>query len=248
MYTNVSSNTGGSDGRARIDGSALLLIKFRLRGPLRFLSHAEMLRVLQRACIRAGLPLRYSEGFNPRPRLSLPLPRSVAVESDDELLCVRVGPGRSADSRTGLPCDVQAIKTALSDQLPQGCELISIELSREKSLPRPCLATYTLSPRTEYIDAGLSTRIEALLASETLMVQRCTYPKGKTRSLDVRKFLESIELDREHIVVECRVTATGSIRVEEILRLLQLETHNMAEPVRRTRVVWQRTQEPQSRP
>ena len=68
----------------------LLVIKFKLSGSLRFLSHAEMLKVFQRACVRAGIKIQYSQGFNPRPKLSLPLPRSVGVETDEDLLCLRV--------------------------------------------------------------------------------------------------------------------------------------------------------------
>ncbi|MBW7991664.1 MAG: DUF2344 domain-containing protein, partial [Planctomycetes bacterium] len=57
----------------------MLVIKFRIGGPLRFISHAQTLSVFQRACVRAGIEIRYSQGFNPRPRLSLPLPRPVGV-------------------------------------------------------------------------------------------------------------------------------------------------------------------------
>ena len=70
--------------------NVLLAIRFKVEGTLRFLSHAETVRLLERACVRAGLRLRYSEGFNPHPKLSLPLPRPVGVESDEELLCLWV--------------------------------------------------------------------------------------------------------------------------------------------------------------
>jgi hypothetical protein len=70
--------------------ASTLAVRFRIGGALRFLSHAETSRVFQRACARAGIPVKYSAGFNPHPKLSLPLPRSVGVESDDELLVVRL--------------------------------------------------------------------------------------------------------------------------------------------------------------
>ncbi|MHC4625895.1 MAG: DUF2344 domain-containing protein, partial [Planctomycetota bacterium] len=44
------------------------MIKFRVRDTLRFLSHAETLRVFQRACVRGHIKILYSQGFNPRPR------------------------------------------------------------------------------------------------------------------------------------------------------------------------------------
>jgi radical SAM-linked protein len=73
-----------------VSNTVSVLIKFKIEGSLRYLSHAETLRLFQRACARAGVNLQYSQGFNPRPKLSLALPRSVGVESDDEMLILRV--------------------------------------------------------------------------------------------------------------------------------------------------------------
>ena len=55
---------------------------------MRFLSHAETIRVFQRACVRAGVQIAYSQGFNPHQKMSLVPPRSVGVESNDDLLCL----------------------------------------------------------------------------------------------------------------------------------------------------------------
>ena len=66
-----------------------VIVKFGIKGNLRFLSHAETIRLFERACVRAGIKLVYSQGFNPHPKLSLPLPRTVGVESDDDLLYLR---------------------------------------------------------------------------------------------------------------------------------------------------------------
>ena len=44
--------------------------------------------MFDRALVRAQIKLKYSEGFNPRPKLSLPLPRSVGVAAEDDLFCV----------------------------------------------------------------------------------------------------------------------------------------------------------------
>ncbi len=50
--------------------------------------------------------------------------------------------------------------------------------------------------------------------------------------------MESIELDQDGIIVRCKITPAGSIRVEEILRLLKLDVEKLALPVRRTSVQW----------
>ena len=100
-----------------------LILKFRISGNLRFLSHQETLTMLQRAMVRGRIELCYSAGFNPRPRASLPLPRSVGLASDDELLYASVFSEHRAE----------ILKERLSRQLPHGCEIISIELAKEKT-------------------------------------------------------------------------------------------------------------------
>ncbi len=215
----------------------LLVIKFKIRGTLRFLSHAEMLRVFQRACVRAGISVLYSQGFNPRPKISLLLPRPVGVESDDELLCLRaaVDPDELRVSN-----HESRIKAELSAQLPEGCELISVDIVQAGISFQPCSATYIFAVAPEYINEGLRARIERLLASESLNIQRRIEKKNsRFKNIDVRNFLKSIKLDDRGIIVECNISSAGSIRIEEILRLLELDEGKLASPIRRTNVQWQ---------
>ena len=121
-----------------MDKSILVLVKHKVYGNLRFLSHAETLRVFQRACVRADIKIHYSQGFNPRPKLSLPLPRSVGVEADDDLLCLRVKSIGAIDNQLdclGLPFDNDQLKSRLSAQLPVGCELLSVWVEKTKASP-----------------------------------------------------------------------------------------------------------------
>ena len=196
-----------------------------------------MLRVFQRACIRAGISVLYSQGFNPRPKISLPLPRPVGVESDDELLCLRVAVDPDELRVTSLE---SRINDELSAQLPEGCELLSVSTARTVRSFQPCSATYVLAVRPEYLNEKLKATIARLLASENLNVQRQTGIKqSKVKNLDVRVFLKSIKMDDRGIIVQCNISSAGSIRVDEILRLLELDEDKLALPIRRTNVQWQ---------
>jgi radical SAM-linked protein len=196
-----------------------------------------MLRVFQRAGVRAGIRVRHSEGFNPRPKLSLPLPRPVGVESDDELLCLRVD--RHPPPALG-EADEPRIKAELAAQLPEGCELLSVSITQAGTSFQPSLATYVLPTRREYLTERLQARVERLLASETLDVRRRMDAKGsRVKNVDVRGFLKSIELDHRGIIVDCKISPAGSIRVDEILGLLALDESKLAAPIRRTNVQWQ---------
>jgi radical SAM-linked protein len=216
----------------------LLVIKFKLSGSLRFLSHAETVKVFQRACVRAEMKIQYSQGFNPRPKLSLPLPRSVGIEVDDDLLCLRVNRDPNEPQVANL---TSRIKAELSGQLPAGCELLSVSAAKVSASFQPCLATYVLAVRKEYLNEKLKTRIKGLLGSESLNLQRGIGTKSsKFKNVDVRPFLKSIAFDNNGgIVVECKISLAGTIRVEEILKLLELDVEKLARPIRRTNVQWQ---------
>ncbi len=223
--------------------SILVLLKFKVGGNMRFLSHAETARVFQRACIRAGIKLQYTQGFNPHPKLSLPLPRSVGVESDDELLCIRINLCPSADEQSKAsesPLDAEEFKAALSGHLPDGFQLLSAAVAEGKVSFQPCSATYILEVKPEYFDDKLKTTISHLLASENLNIQRRLGEKNtEFKNINIRSFIKSIVVKNGYIVIECAITPAGTIRVDEILQLLGLNVEMLAAPVRRDNVQWQ---------
>ncbi|MCR5675022.1 MAG: TIGR03936 family radical SAM-associated protein [Lachnospiraceae bacterium] len=65
-------------------------LKFSKNGPIRFVGHLDVMRYMQKANRRAGLPMCYSEGFSPHQILSLALPLSVGATSDGEYLDMRL--------------------------------------------------------------------------------------------------------------------------------------------------------------
>jgi len=205
----------------------LAVIRFKVRGDLRYLSHAETMRVFQRACVRAGVRVAYSQGFNPHPRLSLVLPRSVGVESDDEMLCLWL-----EDGEAGL--DGESLKR----ELPEGIEIVSVEMSQAKSVPEPSLATYLVRLGSGCADECIKVRIEELLAKEKVLIERRIGKDSRAKTVDVRPFLGSISMQGGDVVVDCKVSQAGTIRVDEILGLLQLGLQDLAGPVRRTGVQW----------
>jgi len=217
---------------------ATAAIRFRVEGLARFLSHAETQRVLERACVRAAVPLRYSEGFNPHPKLSLPLPRPVGVQSDDELLVARLtSDGISAEDR---PAWEAATRQALNGQLPAGITVCAVTLVASNAAFPPQSADYILPLRA--MEAGridaLREKIAEVMASETCLVERSVPESPRTRQIDVRPFLADMRLEGTNLIVRHKISPAGSIRLEEILQLFGLQTQDLAGPVRRTKVTW----------
>ena len=229
------------------DQVAIVMVRFRVRGIVRFLSHAETLRVLHRACARAKIEVQYTQGFNPRPRMSLPLPRPVGVESDDELLSLRV---RCDNGFSRILLDEQQaeqykaqVRARLSEQLPDGFEVFSVDLAAVGSSFQPRSVTYLFSLSEQYLQSfgeSLKSKALTLMDSRTLNVDRRVDEKGTVRRLDVRPFLKSVEVRDKDVVAQCFVTPTGSIRVDEILALLELDPEELSGPSRRISVEWQK--------
>jgi len=139
------------------------------------------------------------------------------------------------------------IKVTLSKQLPDGCELFSVEVPEAKSTPQPRCVTYILSLRPEYADDRLKETIKHLSERKHIIVERkidaeklkIKDRKSKIKEVDVRPFLESIELDNRGIVIKCKITSAGSIRVDEIMKLLEIDVEKLTAPIKRANVQWQ---------
>ncbi len=219
-------------------------VRFRIGGSMRFLSHAETARVFQRACARAALPVRYSEGFNPHPRLSLPLPRPVGVEADEELLVMRL-----CEDREGMPRKSRAqreatLKQALTEQLPKGIDVLAVDLAPGNAAWQPRSAEYVLPVRVEETgsEGRLRGRIAEVMESDRCVVERASGEGKATKSVDVRPFLDAIRWEERNLIVQHRTGPAGSIRVDEIQQLFGLRTRDLAGPIRRTNVTWETTE------
>ena len=172
--------------------------------------------------------------------MSLPLPRPVGVESDDELLTLRAHKSTGAHRYEGrYTSDEARIIDVLSEQLPEGFELISVNFAETRASYQPRSVTYVFSVRPEFLDEQLKNRIDCLIASESLFIRRAVDErKSNFKDMDVRNFISSMEVEGADIVVECGVSSAGSIRVQEVMELLELDEAMLASPVKRTNVKW----------
>ena len=191
-----------------------LRLWFRVVGDQRFLSHHDTMRLWERALRRAGLPLRMSEGFNPRPRMSLPEPRSVGVASDAEILEFELADWVNPD----------AILDGLGRQVPEGIRITSLDLVRPTDKARPAAVVYVADPPAP--PADLADRIARLLAEDRLPVVRHR-PTGD-KPLDARPFIESVEMDGPRVRMVLRTGPKGTVRPDEVLRLLGLGAEAIA--------------------
>lgn len=202
---------------------------FKVQGRFAYLSHQETLSFWRRVLVRAQLPLIYSQGFNPHPRLSLALPRTVGVRSDCERLCALM----AAEGFCG-----QSARRRIDPLLTDDCVLIATDTAPGKVSFYPVSATYQLT-LVQRPDAPRQSHLESCMTqartSEPIMLMR-HMEKNRQRSIDIRPFLEDVCQSGRIVQVRCAIRPQGTVRVDELMRWLAIEPSDLAEPVRRIAV------------
>jgi radical SAM-linked protein len=210
-----------------------VLIPFGIEGDLCCLSHRETLTMWQRILVRSGLPLVYSAGFNPRPRLSLPLPRPVGVQSDQELLCAQIMADAGETSSSVLSDPIRRL-------LPEGCTMGRIERTGGRC-PTAQEATYVFCRGSaippEYWTGQIDQCRMQLNSAEPIQRMRNS-PKHPSKSIDLRSYILEVNGNQDDLRIRCRIDQSGTVRPEELLEWLKVSVTDLARPPRRTGVVW----------
>ena len=106
-----------------------LRLRFRKTGRAIYISHLDLMKTVQRGFSRAGYDLKYSEGFNPRPQLSIALPLSVGMGSVCELM----------DFKLRNEADLTELPERLTAALPEGIEVTEVYEPQRKASGRKWL-------------------------------------------------------------------------------------------------------------
>jgi len=204
-------------------------------GDLRFASHQDMMRSIQRTAVRAKLPLKYTQGFNPRPVMSLVLPRPVGVASGDDLLTLSL----EGDSESG-----GVVESLNSARPPQGLEFLGSALMGGKVSPQPRRAWYEL-PLDEGRRKAVSARLEQLALAGDWPVERMVKTRRRRKSapenfaakrLNIKPLVEQIRIFDNLLEFTLISSATGGARPAEVLTLCGLDERKDLASVRRVTV------------
>ncbi|MBR3837730.1 MAG: TIGR03936 family radical SAM-associated protein [Clostridia bacterium] len=188
-----------------------LRCRFEKCGPIRYISHLDLTRAFHRAFARAGIPLKFSEGFSPHPKFAFALPLSVGTESVVELADFTLKPG--------FEMDTEALREALQAQMPAGIRLRSVTEQEEK-FSRIAFATYRV--RLPKMDpSGIPAAREALKGS--LVIQKKN-KKGKLVEKDISAGIRSFDFEpcEEGVVLNACLSAAGEsyLKPETVLEVL----------------------------
>ncbi|MGE5072333.1 MAG: TIGR03936 family radical SAM-associated protein [Anaerolineae bacterium] len=204
-------------------------ITFSKTGAQRYIGHLDLQTLWERAARRAGLPLAYSHGFHPQPKITFASALPLGFSSRAEVMDIRL---QSDMSPNDLP-------RLLKDALPPGIDILAVEQVDEGE---PALqvqiqsAEYQVTP-IEPLDADQLRRgVERILQAESLPRTR------RQKSYDLRPLIEELrvgEMDGKtglSMRLAAREGATG--RPEEVLSELGIAANDAR--IERTRLIFQR--------
>ena len=176
----------------RGDSGFPVRIRFAKLGKIRFTSHRDVARMWERAFRRAELPVAYTEGFSPRPKVSFGLALSTGHESLAEYLDVELTE----------PVDTEALPERLTPALPEGMaatgavRLIERAPALQEAVTEVQCRGATVDGRGQAVPADvLAAAAAGALASDELAVTRTR--KGKESVDDLRPAIRAIEVGHD---------------------------------------------------
>jgi radical SAM family uncharacterized protein/radical SAM-linked protein len=149
----------------------------------RFLGHLEVLQLVFRCLHRTGLPVLFSQGYNPSPKVSFSAALPVGVESHIEFF----------DMELARPLgDPAVVATQLDQQLPECISVTSVAPVRKKA-PVTQVVSYVFTLPESVDREEIAVKTAAFFTAEQFMIERIR--KGKRRELDLRALLSRLELE-----------------------------------------------------
>jgi radical SAM-linked protein len=191
-------------------------MKFTKQGAIRFLSHLDLLRCVERALRRSGLPVAYTEGFHPRMRISfgpaLALGHASRSEWMDVDMTAEVGEEELLDRLNGA--------------LPEGLAVLSARV-----VPSAARALQAAVERACYrVELDPATSMETLEAAVGDLMRQQEIPLvKKNKALNLRAFIDEVRVESSPptLSMTLRVGQQGSVRPEDVLAALSAK----ADPV-----------------
>lgn len=193
------------------------MILYSKKGPAGYTSHLDLMRELERAMRRANLPVAFSEGFNPHPKISVAAPLPVGTEGLAEL----------AEVEMSRPVDAAAVADSLNLNLPPGLQVREVS-----EIPDNAPALMAVLDRAAYIvcldgeDLPVELTADAVrgfMARERVEVKR-RGKDGREKVRDIRPGILKMEMlpggDGLTLRMELKAGSVMNVRPAEVITAL----------------------------
>lgn len=199
-------------------------ITFQKLGALRYTGHLDLHKLWERAARRAELPLAYSQGFHPQPKMNIAAALPLGFSSRCEVL----------DMRLEHDIQLDGLVEKLQGTLPTGIQVTSVESVDERA---PTLQTQVVSAEYEVslVEADFGSqvkrKIESVLETEAIVRTR------REKVYDLRPLIEALELSDGKILMKLAAREGATGRPEEVLDVLGIAFEDTR--IERTRLIFQ---------
>lgn len=150
-----------------------LRVKFTKEGYLKYLSHLDMMRLFQRTFRRGNIPIAYSQGFNPQPKLSIANPLALGIESESEFMDIELNEKIPEDSFISI----------MNSELPKEIRIIDAKYVEHNNKVTSIIGWSYYEIKVSICDLEsielLEKSIDEWLANEEIIFERTKYKRGK---------------------------------------------------------------------
>jgi radical SAM-linked protein len=194
-------------------------LRYAKRGRLRFVSHRDFARAFERALRRADVPMAYSAGFSPHPRISYVGAAPTGAASEAEY--VEIGLVRAVD--------VERLRRSLDDALPDGLHVTDAVVAGPGGLAERIEASHWRIELPGAAQAPVRAAAERFLARDRVLIERVT--KAGRKEVDARSAVLRLDVsavtagpaDGDRAILDLVVRqGTPAVRPDDVLAALRL--------------------------
>ncbi len=195
-----------------------IICKYSKTGYLKYISHLDVLRFIQRSVKRAGIKAKYSEGFNPHMKTSFGYPLSLGIESIGEYFELELNEN----------IEPELFKERMNSVMPKEMQIIKADYSNDaESLMKRCAyARYLISIEHNFDENKLNEYFEEMLTEGVIYKRQKMNKKNKlvTKELNTKELIDYLKAEsinnKTKIMAVFKTQETGSMKVEEFIKLI----------------------------
>ena len=192
-----------------------LRVKYAKRGRARFTSHRDFGRAFERALRRAAVPMAYTSGFSPHPRISYPNASPTGAASEAEYLEIGLA----------VVSDPDKVRDALDAALPSGLDVVDVAVARPGALAEELTGSRWQVDLTGLSTATLQTARDEFLAKDVVLVERMT--KKGLREFDARAAVVALEAQHSRLTMTL-AHQVPLVRPDDVLAGLRMASPEFA--------------------
>lgn len=184
--------------------------RYKKFGRAKYISHLDMVRVFNRVFRRGGIPIAYSEGFNPHPKISFALPLSVFYESECEIMLFSVTEDVSADE----------LLKRFSTVMPEGLEIVEV------CPGKPDIKHLTYCLYNVYCNLPTKDELDSFLKLSSMVVPKKT--KSGIKDTDIRADIADIKIENGCMTMLLSAGSTANLKPDVVIKAMNkyIESYN----------------------